>query len=165
MISYIQRFLKKMNKMDILNTVKTDIENESSHENESDSDNDETDKNIIIENFSIGGDKRVDVSSMLSTILAQRELDQKRFLLLSKKNGDLEVENSKLDTKLHYMKLDLANAEIRFEKSQAEKKRMINSLKDLETNNKTLNVHRIVLFIVWLITIVIECFFYASRVN
>ena len=103
-----------MNKSDILKTVKCDLENENDFVNTVgiDSEN-EDDNNIIIQNFSIAGDKRVEVSSMLSTLLAQREVDQRRFIALNKKNGELEVENSKLDMKLHYMKLDLANAEIK----------------------------------------------------
>lgn len=112
---YTISILEKMDKMEVLNTVKQDIEeNEPVH---NDSDDEVSEENIVIRNFSIGGDKRVDVSSMLSTILAQRELDQKRFLLLSKKNGDLEIENSKLETKLHYMKLDLVNSEIKVQSS------------------------------------------------
>ena len=126
-----------MNKSDILKSVKSDLENEEVLNN-AESDSESEDQNIIIQNFSIGGDKRVEVSSMLSTLLAQREVDQRRFISLNKKNGELEVENSKLDMKLHYMKLDLANAEIKVEELQISKetiKTLSKQLEDLKKSN------------------------------
>jgi hypothetical protein len=124
-----------MNKSDILKTVKSDLENEDINNAGTDSENEDND-NIIIQNFSISGDKRVEVSSMLSTLLAQREVDQRRFIALNKKNAELEVENSKLDMKLHYLKLDLTNAEIKNEELVSIKKCFKNTSKELEDIRK-----------------------------
>lgn len=126
-----------MNKSDILKTVKSNLENEEVFNN-IDSETENEGENIIIQNFSIGGDKRVEVSSMLSTLLAQREVDQRKFLSLNKKNSELEIENSKLDMKLHYMKLDLANAEIKIEDLQVVKKTLETTCKELEDLKKTI---------------------------
>jgi hypothetical protein len=149
-----------MNKSDILKTVKSNIENEDIINNvESDSENEG--ENIIIQNFSIGGDKRVEVSSMLSTVLAQREVDQRKFLNLNKKNSELEIENSKLDMKLHYMKLDLANAEIKVEELQGNKKALEISCKELEDLRKTLPTLQMKSYILNLIMIlffIFSCF-------
>jgi outer membrane protein assembly factor BamA len=129
-----------MNKTEILKTVKSDIEGEDIKFNNEDSDTENEGENIIIQNFSIGGDKRVEVSSMLSTLLAQREVDQKKFLTLNKKNNELEVENSKLDMKLHYMKLDLANAQIKAEELETVKKTLETVSKELQWKKSMLNV-------------------------
>ena len=146
-----------MNKSDILKIVKSNIENEDILNNvESDSENEG--ENIIIQNFSIGGDKRVEVSSMLSTLLAQREVDQRKFLTLNKKNSELEIENSKLDMKLHYMKLDLANAEIKIEDLQGTKKALETSCKELEDLKKTLPTLQIKSYILNLIIILFFIF-------
>ena len=126
-----------MIKSDVLKTVKSDIENENIDTAGTDSENEE-DNNIIIQNFSIAGDKRVEVSTMLSSLLAQREVDQKRFICLNKKNSELEVENSKLDMKLHYMKLDLANAEIKNEELQVVKTESHSIKEKFESTNKEL---------------------------
>jgi hypothetical protein len=129
-----------MNKTEILKTVKSDIEGEDIKFNNEDSDTENEGENIIIQNFSIGGDKRVEVSSMLSTLLAQREVDQKKFLTLNKKNNELELENSKLDMKLHYMKLDLENAQIKAEELETVKKTLETVSKELQWKKSMLNV-------------------------
>ena len=127
-----------MNTSDVLKSVKFDLENETTDPDYVESE--EEDENIIIQNFSAGGIKKIEISSMLSTLLAQREVDQKKFILLNKKNSELEVENSKLDMKLHYIRLDLSNALIKLEEAEMTKKSLENATKQLVDTKKSLTL-------------------------
>lgn len=101
-----------MERIKILKTVKENMEElEEVHSEEEVS---ETEENVIVKSFS-QNENRVDISSMLSVILAQREIDQKRIISLYKKISEMDSENSKLDSRLHYTKMDLVNAEIKIE--------------------------------------------------
>ena len=100
-----------MERIEILKTVKENMDTMEDYISEDEID---TDENVIINRFS-QNETRVDVASMLSVILAQRELDQKRIVSLNKKISEMDAENSKLDSKLHYTKMDLVNVEIKAE--------------------------------------------------
>lgn len=108
-----------MSKLQTLNTIKSDLENEKLERIESDSEEEES-VNLIVQNFSGAGDKRVEITALLSTIMAQRELDQQRIINLNIDNSELDKEIASLDTKLHYMKLDLNNAQIKIESLESE---------------------------------------------
>jgi hypothetical protein len=108
-----------MSKLQTLNTIKSDLENEKLERIESDSEEEES-INLIVQNFSGAGDKRVEITALLSTIMAQRELDQQRIINLNIDNSELDKEIAALDTKLHYMKLDLNNAQIKIESLESE---------------------------------------------
>ena len=108
-----------MSKLQTLNTIKSDLENEKLERIESDSEEEES-VNLIVQNFSGAGDKRVEITALLSTIMAQRELDQQRIINLNIDNSELDKEIAALDTKLHYMKLDLNNAQIKIESLESE---------------------------------------------
>jgi hypothetical protein len=108
-----------MSKLQTLNTIKSDLENEKLERIESDSEEEES-INLIVQNFSGAGDKRVEITARLATLMAQRELDQQRIINLNIDNSELDKEIAALDTKLHYMKLDLNNAQIKIESLESE---------------------------------------------
>lgn len=119
-----------------------------------DEEDDSTQENFIVKNFSTN-DRRIDTTGMLSIILAQREMDQKRIISLTKKLNESEKENMRLETKLHYTRIDLVNAQISIE----------NLTKDVDTmkvkcqKSSPINYTAIVLFDIFIFT----CFLLFSR--
>ena len=90
-----------MDRATVLDTIKRDLESKVDVEEEDDV-CEET--NLIVQNFSITTDKRVEITSMFATIMAQRELDQQKIISLNKDNADLEKDLSRIETQLHYLR-------------------------------------------------------------
>ena len=99
-----------MDRATVLDTIKRDLE--SKVEVDNDDIDEETSTNLIVQNFSVTTDKRVEITSMFATIMAQRELDQQKIIALNKENADLEKDLSRIETQLHYLRLDLNNTSI-----------------------------------------------------
>ena len=104
----------KMERAEILTSIKENMDTEVDNILLSEDDDDSTQENIIVKNFS-SNERRVDTTGMLSIILAQREMDQRRIISLTKKLTESEKENMRLETKLHYTRMDLVNAQISIE--------------------------------------------------
>ena len=133
-----------MDRATVLDTIKRDLE--SKVEVENDDIDEETSTNLIVQNFSITTDKRVEITSMFATIMAQRELDQQKIISLNKDNADLEKDLSRIETQLHYLRLDLNNTSIQHLEAVKERdhvtKELITVRKELaekETMRKFLN--------------------------
>lgn len=132
-----------MDRATVLDTIKRDLESKVEVEDEDDV-CEET--NLIVQNFSITTDKRVEITSMFATIMAQRELDQQKIISLNKDNADLEKDLSRIETQLHYLRLDLNNTSIQHLEAVKERdhvtKELITVRKELaekETMRKFLN--------------------------
>jgi|688.fasta_scaffold203816_3 hypothetical protein len=132
-----------MDRATVLDTIKRDLESKVEVEEEDDV-CEET--NLIVQNFSVTTDKRVEITSMFATIMAQRELDQQKIIALNKENADLEKDLSRIETQLHYLRLDLNNTSIQHLESVKERDRVTKELitvrKELsekETMRKFLN--------------------------
>ena len=132
-----------MDRATVLDTIKRDLESKVDVEEEDDV-CEET--NLIVQNFSITTDKRVEITSMFATIMAQRELDQQKIISLNKDNADLEKDLSRIETQLHYLRLDLNNTSIQHLEAVKERdhvtKELITVRKELaekETMRKFLN--------------------------
>ena len=132
-----------MDRATVLDTIKRDLESKVEVEDEDDV-CEET--NLIVQNFSITTDKRVEITSMFATIMAQRELDQQKIIALNKENADLEKDLSRIETQLHYLRLDLNNTSIQHLEAVKERdhvtKELITVRKELaekETMRKFLN--------------------------
>jgi hypothetical protein len=107
--------LYKMERAEILTSTKENMDTELDNILLSEEDDDDSNhENFIVKNFS-SNKRRVDTTGMLSIILAQREMDQKRIISLTKKLSESEKENMRLETKLHYTRMDLVNAQIGIE--------------------------------------------------
>jgi chromosome segregation ATPase len=133
-----------MDRATVLDTIKRDLE--SKVEVENDDIDEETSTNLIVQNFSVTTDKRVEITSMFATIMAQRELDQQKIIALNKENADLEKDLSRIETQLHYLRLDLNNTSIQHLEAVKERDRVTKELitvrKELsekETMRKFLN--------------------------
>jgi hypothetical protein len=133
-----------MDRATVLDTIKRDLE--SKVEVENDDIDEETSTNLIVQNFSVTTDKRVEITSMFATIMAQRELDQQKIIALNKENADLEKDLSRIETQLHYLRLDLNNTSIQHLEAVKERDHVTNELitvrKELsekETMRKFLN--------------------------
>lgn len=132
-----------MDRATVLDTIKRDLESKVEVEEEDDV-CEET--NLIVQNFSVTTDKRVEITSMFATIMAQRELDQQKIISLNKDNADLEKDLSRIETQLHYLRLDLNNTSIQHLEAVKERdhvtKELITVRKELaekETMRKFLN--------------------------
>ena len=143
-----------MLRSDILKSVKENLENVDLNADNASSDS-ETDENIIIKSFSAQSDRRVDVASMLSTVLAQREIDQKRIIKVNKKLNECEMENSKLDTKLHYLRLDLSNSELDLETFRAKVALLAKSQKSLNLCTLAMGFFEVVAMLWFVFTYII----------
>ena len=133
-----------MDRATVLDTIKRDLESKVDVEN--DDIDEETSTNLIVQNFSVTTDKRVEITSMFATIMAQRELDQQKIISLNKDNADLEKDLSRIETQLHYLRLDLNNTSIQHLEAVKERdhvtKELITVRKELsekETMRKFLN--------------------------
>lgn len=133
-----------MDRATVLDTIKRDLESKVDVEN--DDIDEETSTNLIVQNFSVTTDKRVEITSMFATIMAQRELDQQKIIALNKENADLEKDLSRIETQLHYLRLDLNNTSIQHLEAVKERdhvtKELITVRKELsekETMRKFLN--------------------------
>jgi hypothetical protein len=123
-----------MDRATVLDTIKRDLE--SKVEVENDDIDEETSTNLIVQNFSVTTDKRVEITSMFATIMAQRELDQQKIIALNKENADLEKDLSRIETQLHYLRLDLNNTSIQHLEAVKERDHVT---KDLITVRKELS--------------------------
>jgi hypothetical protein len=121
-----------MDRATVLDTIKRDLESKVEVEEEDDV-CEET--NLIVQNFSVTTDKRVEITSMFATIMAQRELDQQKIIALNKENADLEKDLSRIETQLHYLRLDLNNTSIQHLEAVKERDHVT---KELNTVRKVL---------------------------
>jgi hypothetical protein len=131
-----------MEHIDILKSVKENMENTYSDEYNPESDQDgEVSENIIIKNFA-------NSDNILSVILAQREVDQKHIIVLNKKINEMDKENSRLDTKLHYTRMDLSNVEIKLETLKQENANFQDKLKKSSTAGREMFFAFISVFVI-----------------
>lgn len=100
MVSNTQECLRELNK----------TMNKRHPDSDDDGDTEETENvpNLIIRNFS-DATNRFDI---LTTILAQREFDMQKISKLEKELNTSIVEMERIETKLHYCRLDLGNSQI-----------------------------------------------------
>ena len=131
-----------MEHIEILKSVKENMENTYSDEYNPESDQDgEVSENIIIKNFA-------NSDNILSVILAQREVDQKHIIVLNKKINEMDKENSRLDTKLHYTRMDLSNVEIKLETLKQENTNFQDKLKKSSTAGREMFFAFISVFVI-----------------
>lgn len=123
----------------VLNTIKRDLESKIEDVFIEDHSGDEAEPaNLIIQNFSLTTDKRVEITSMFATIMAQRELDQQKIIALNKENTDLDKNLSRVETQLHYLRLDLNNKSIQHLEAITERDLLKTQTDNLKTKTKDL---------------------------
>jgi hypothetical protein len=94
--------------------------------------------NIIMKNFDISQCKKrkMNDGEITCTLIAQRELDTQKIHQMTKKIYSLKLELSKVETQLHYLRLELNNENIKNEELKKElKKEFEEKLKNVNTKN------------------------------
>ena len=115
--------------------------------NEENSDDDSEEENVIITNFmgSGGSSKKQDNSVIVSTLLAQHELDRNKIASLTKKMYKMEVETERIETKAHYLRLDFSNTTLQLEEYKEKVKQLTKKYKQ----TKIIDMFLIVVLSLW----------------
>jgi hypothetical protein len=115
--------------------------------NEENSDDDSEEENVIITNFvgSGGSSRKQDNSVIVSTLLAQHELDRNKIASLTKKMYKMEVETERIETKAHYLRLDFSNTTLQLEEYKEKVKQLTKKYKQ----RKIMDIFLIVVLSLW----------------
>ena len=115
--------------------------------NEENSDDDSEEENVIITNFvgSGGSSRKQDNSVIVSTLLAQHELDRNKIASLTKKMYKMEVETERIETKAHYLRLDFSNTTLQLEEYKEKVKQLTKKYKQ----RKIMDMFLIVVLSLW----------------
>lgn len=138
-VKSLKELQKQMKEKEDKNTFDNDDDN---------SDDDSEDENVIITNFvggSGGSSKKQDNSVIVSTLLAQHELDRNKIASLTKKMYKMEVETERIETKAHYLRLDFSNTTLQLE----EYKEKVKQLEKKYKQTRIIDMFLIVVLSLW----------------
>ena len=148
--------LKNLQEQMVNDWEETNNNNNTSNENEDINDESDEDDNLIIKNFQDRfnitatatpknlKNQKDEISTVLSTLLVQHELDRNRISKMVKKQYRLEMENEKQDMKLHYMRLEFSNANIDLDETKTKLKQSQDSIELLGKNKLKYNAYILV---------------------
>lgn len=104
--------------------------------------------NFLIQNMFDEKGKKKQNRDILSTIIAQRELDRQKIEQLMLKKYESDVESGKVELQLHYTKLDMNNLDIKCDELTKKLKTTKDELKQLSKKYERYNVYYILLIFI-----------------
>ena len=104
--------------------------------------------NFLIQNMFDEKGKKKQNRDILSTIIAQRELDRQKIEQLMLKKYESDIESGKIEMQLHYTKLDKNNLDVKCDELTKKLKISKDEFKQLSKKYERYNVYYILLIFV-----------------